>query len=388
MAHNPTISLRIAIAALVLATGVLLSFGLVMVYSATTVQWGVYYLTRQLMWALLGVGACVIAATLDYGLLKKLAWPLFVVAVVLLALVLVSPLGIERNHAKRWFGYGKTSLFQPSELAKPALIVLLAWYGERFQRQMKSFRRGLVVPGLLIGLVAGLIFVEPDFGTGILIGTIGGAMLIVAGVRLRQVVPVALCVLVGLGAFMVHNPKCVERIFDGWLDQEKNKEGAAYQAYQAKLAMGSGGWKGLGIGNGVHKLGFVPEAHTDFIFSAIGEETGLVGTMGVVAVFVVLVMSGIVTARYAQDTFGMLLAFGITFWIGLQAVINIGVVTSALPNKGLPLPFISYGGSNLVVSLGSVGVLLSIGLRALRRQAVLVQEVEPDEIAEPEPARC
>jgi len=388
VAQNPNTSLRIAIAALVLATGLLLSFGLVMVYSATTVQWGVYYLTRQLMWALLGVGACVIAATLDYSLLKKLAWLLFVVAVVFLVLVLCSPLGIERNHARRWFGYGNTSLFQPSELAKPALIVLLAWYGDRFQRHLTSFRRGLVVPGLLIGLVAGLVFVEPDFGTGILIGTIGCAMLIVAGVRLRQIVPVALCALVGLGAFMVHNPKCVDRIVHGWLDQEKNKEGPAYQAYQAKLAIGSGGWKGLGIGNGVHKLGFVPEAHTDFIFSAIGEETGLIGTMGVVAVFVVLVMSGVVTARFAQDTFGMLLAFGITFWIGLQAVINIGVVTSALPNKGLPLPFISYGGSNLVVSLGSVGVLLSIGLRALRRQVVPVEEVEPDEIAEPEPARC
>ncbi len=371
-----------------LATGVLLSFGLVMVYSTTMVQWGTYYLTRQLMWALLGVGVCVVAATLDYALFKKLAWLLFFAAVVFLVLVLVSPLGIERNNARRWFGYGRTSLFQPSELAKLALIILLAWYCDRFERQMKSFRRGLLVPGLLIGLVGGLVFVEPDFGTGILIGTIGGAMLIVAGVSLRHAVPLALCALLGLGMFAWHNPKCFERIIPGWLDQEKNKEGAAYQSYQAKLAIGSGGWKGLGIANGVHKLGFVPEAHTDFIFSVIGEETGLIGTLGVIAGFAVFVVSGIITAKYARDTFGTLLAFGITFWIGLQAAINIGVVTSALPNKGLPLPLISYGGSNLVVTLCSVGILLSIGLRALACQSAHFEEVEPDEIAEPELSRC
>lgn len=371
-----------------LATGALLSFGLVMVYSTTMVQWGTYYFTRQLIWALFGVGVCVIAATIDYRILKRLAWPMFLLVIVCLALVLVSPLGIERNHARRWLGYNRTSLFQPSELAKPALIILLAWYADRFPRHLSSFKGGLVVPGLLIGLVAGLVFVEPDFGTAILIGAIGGVMLIIGGVRLRHVVPVALCALIGLGAFMLYNPKCANRIFHGWLDQEKNKEGIAYQAYQAKLAIGSGGWKGLGIGNGVHKLGFVPEAHTDFIFSVIGEETGLIGTIGVMVAFILLVVGGILTARHARDTFGMLLAFGITFWIGLQAAINIGVVTSALPNKGLPLPFISYGGSSLVVTLGSIGVLVNIGLRSLAHQVTPIDEVEPEEIAEPELARC
>ncbi|MCS7337729.1 MAG: putative lipid II flippase FtsW [Verrucomicrobiae bacterium] len=388
MPYEPDTKLRVALTALAVSAAVLLSFGLVMVYSATVVRWDAYYFTKQLLWSVLGLGVCVAAAAVPQSALKKIGWLVLAAAVVCLVLVLVSPFGVERNHARRWFGFGTTSLFQPSELAKLGLIVALAWYGDRYQRQMRSFVRGLIVPGIMIGLVAGLVFVEPDFGTGILIGVIGGAILLVAGVRLLHVAPVALCVLVCLGVFMWHNPKCRVRIFEGWRNQTQNIDGPAYQAFQAKLAIGSGGWKGLGIGDGVYKQGFVPEAHTDFILSVIGEEAGLVGTMGVLILFVVLVISGMTIARHAQDTFGMLLAFGITFWIGLQAAINIGVVTSALPNKGLPLPLISYGGSNLVVTLGSIGLLLNVAVNALRADAPATPSVEPEEIAEPELTRC
>lgn len=387
MAHDPARTVRAASAGLIICVAALLALGLVMVYSATMPQWGTYYLTRQLLWAVLGLGACVIAASIEYRLLRRVAWLVFALAVALLALILVSPLGIARNGAVRWFGYGRTSLFQPSEFAKLALILILAWYADRYQRQMKTCWRGLVVPGLLICFVAGLVFVEPDFGTAILIAGVGGAMLIVAGVRFLHILPVGLAGLTGLVAFMIHNPKCIERVWRGWVKLSENKDGAAYQAYQAMLAFGSGGWKGLGLGNSRQKLGFLPEHHTDFIFSILGEELGLV-TLLVVVCFVIFVICGTCIARNARDTFGTLLAFGITFWIGLQAAINIGVVTSALPNKGLPLPFISYGGSNLTVALGGVGVLLSIALRSVRSDVVAADAIEAVEIPEPALSRC
>ncbi len=387
MAHDPARTVRAASAGLIICVAALLALGLVMVYSATMPQWGTYYLTRQLLWAVLGLGACVIAASIEYRLLRRVAWLVFALAVALLALILVSPLGIARNGAVRWFGYGRTSLFQPSEFAKLALILILAWYADRYQRQMKTWWRGLVVPGLLICFVAGLVFVEPDFGTAILIAGVGGAMLIVAGVRFLHILPVGLAGLTGLVAFMIHNPKCIERVWRGWVKLSENKDGAAYQAYQAMLAFGSGGWKGLGLGNSRQKLGFLPEHHTDFIFSILGEELGLV-TLLVVVCFVIFVICGTCIARNARDTFGTLLAFGITFWIGLQAAINIGVVTSALPNKGLPLPFISYGGSNLTVALSGVGVLLSIALRSVRSDVVAADEIEAVEIPEPALSRC
>jgi cell division protein FtsW len=165
--------------------------------------------------------------------------------------------------------------------------------------------------------------------------------------------------LAGLGVSFMHDPMRLRRIM-AWINPEQSKEGAGYQAYQAMIALGSGGWDGLGLGNGRQKLGFVPEHHTDFIFSIIGEELGLIATLGVVLLFLALMLCGVYIARRSADTFGLLVGTGITFMIGLQAFINMGVVTSLLPNKGMPLPFISYGGSNLLLMLIAVGLLLSI----------------------------
>jgi len=224
---------------------------------------------------------------------------------------------------------------------------------------MNEFKHGLAIPGGAICLTLGLIFLGPDFGTTMLLASVCCILLFVAGSNWKYLVPP-----MGAGAFTIamaimNDPVRKKRIL-AFLNPEKYSEGVGFQQIQAKLALGSGGPTGLGLGNGRQKLGFVPEHHTDFIFSVIGEELGVIATIGVVLAFMTIVICGLYIAWNARDRFGMILATGITFLIGLQAFINIGVVTSALPNKGLPLPFISYGGSSLVMMLGSVGILLSI----------------------------
>jgi cell division protein FtsW len=354
--------MKVAVTTLAFCVASLLALGLVMLYSSSMTQVGAHYLMMQLIWCVFGFVLCVTAASLDYQLFKKYAWPLFFIAVFLLLLVLVPHIGRKINGARRWFDLHGVR-FQPSELGKIALIVALAWYGDRFQRRMHTFKWGIVFPVAIIGMVLGLIFVEPDRGTTILLAAVSGAVLLLAGVQWKFIIPPVLLAAAGLTVSILHDPMRMRRIFS-WLDLEQNKDGVGYQAYQAMIALGSGGWNGLGLGNGRQKLGFVPEHHTDFIFSIIGEELGLVATLLVVAAFVVIAFCGLYIALRARDTFGTLLATGITLLISLQAAINIGVVTSALPNKGLPLPFISYGGSNLLAMLTCVGILFSVARQA------------------------
>jgi cell division protein FtsW len=358
---------KLTVTTLITCVAALLSLGLVMLYSASMNDviprsGGEYYGARQMMsqlvWCGLGFGCCLFMATVDYRVWRKFAWPIFIVAIILLILVLVPGIGHRVKGASRWLRVGGITI-QPSELAKLALIFVLAWYGERYQRQMQTWKRGVVIPGAFIALMLGLIFVEPDRGATVLLAAVAGAMLLLAGVQWRYFVPPVLLAGAGLAVSLWHDPMRMKRIFS-WLYLEENKEGVGYQAYQAMIALGSGGWFGLGLGNSRQKLGFVPEHQTDFILSIIGEELGLIATLGVVVAFVLIIICGIYIATHARDTFGTLLAAGITFLIGLQAFINIGVVTSALPNKGLSLPFISYGGSNLLVMLTSIGLLLSV----------------------------
>jgi len=359
--------MKFAITALATCVAALLTLGLVMLYSASMTQSGSHLLLTQVTWCTIGGIACVTAACLDYRLLKKLAWPIFLVALLMLMLVLIPHVGHRINGARRWFSFGGVS-FQPSEFGKIALVVMLAWYCDRYQRQMHLWARGIVIPGLLIGVPLGLIFVEPDYGCTMLLLAVSGAMLLIAGVQWRYIVPPVLLVAGGLALSIWHNPLRLKRIFS-WLYLEESKEGVGYQAYQAMIALGSGGWFGLGLGNGRQKLGFVPEHHTDFILSIIGEELGLIATLGVIIGFVLIIICGVYIATHARDTFGTMLATGITFLIGLQAFINIGVVTSALPNKGLALPFISYGGSNLLAMLGCVGLLFSVARQGRESEA-------------------
>jgi cell division protein FtsW len=380
--------MKVAVTTLAFCVAALLALGLVMLYSSsmtmvdqrTHSEVGAHYLMLQLVWCAFGFVLCVGATALDYKWLKKAAWPLFIFALVLLMLVLVPlPHGITKkiNGAHRWLIFPGMRL-QPSELAKLTLIIMLAWYCERSQRQMHTLKRGVVLPGLLIASVLGLVFIEPDRGTTILLAAVSGSMLLVAGVRWKHVLIPAAVGLAGLVVSILHDPMRMRRIFSWW-DLEQHKDGVGYQAYQAMIALGSGGWTGLGLGNGRQKLGFVPEHHTDFIFSIVGEELGLIATLLVVAAFVVVAICGIYIALNSRDTFGSLLALGITLLISLQAAINIGVVTSALPNKGLPLPFISYGGSNLLAMFAGVGILFSVARHAPVREKISKPVVETDD---------
>jgi len=357
--------MKVAVTTLAFCVTSLLALGLVMLYSASMTQVGTHYLIMQLIWCAFGFVFCVAAAVIDYAKLKVLVWPLFGFSLVLLILVLLPlPHDITKkiNGAHRWFRLPGMRL-QPSELGKIAFILALAWYGDRFQRRMHTFRWGIGGPLLIIGSMLGVIFIEPDWGTTILLASVGGAILLLAGVQWKFIIPPVVLGASGLAAFLIHNPLRMKRIFS-WLDLEEHKKDVGYQAYQAMIALGSGGWTGLGLGNGRQKLGWVPEHHTDFIFSIIGEELGLAATLLVILAFVVIALCGLYIALHARETFGTLLATGITLLISLQAAINIGVVTSALPNKGLALPFISYGGSNLLAMLTCVGLLLSIARHA------------------------
>jgi len=340
---------------------------MVMLYSSSMTQFGATLLKKQLEWFAVGSVLCVAVTALDYQLLKKFAWPLFFLALFLLAGLFVPHMhGVRINGARRWFDFHGFR-FQPSELAKIALITILAWYGDRCQRQMQTCLRGVVLPGLLIASILGLVFIEPDRGTTILLATVGCSLLLMAGTQWKHIFMPATLGVLGLAVSILHDPMRMRRIFSWW-DLEQHKNGVGYQAYEAMIALGSGGWTGLGLGNSLQKLGFVPEHQTDFIFAIIGEELGLIATLAIVLAFVVIAVCGFCIAVNSRETFGFLLASGATLLICLQAAINIGVVTSALPNKGLPLPFISYGGSNLLAMLVCVGILFSVARYAPVRE--------------------
>ncbi|MCS1406998.1 MAG: putative peptidoglycan glycosyltransferase FtsW [Verrucomicrobia subdivision 3 bacterium] len=361
--------MRVATMFLVLSVAGLLTLGVVMQYSAVIYGGNQTFLFKQLCWTALGLFFCLMVAIIDYRWLKDWFWLLLGVAVVLLALVLHPDFGTRINGARRWFVYGWFS-FQPSECAKLALITFVAWYGDRYRRYMPTFWQGLVIPGLMISSVLGLIFVEPDWGATILLGAVSVVMLLVAGARWKFVVPLLIGAAALLVILLILDPVRSERL-RAWFNPEMMKDDAGYQVWQSLLALGSGGLEGLGLGNGRQKLGFLPLHQTDFIFPLIGEELGLVATMGVILVFAVLIVSGVFIAAKARDNFGFLLGSGITFLIGLQAFVNIGVVTNTLPNKGLALPFISYGGSSLLMMLVSVGVLISIARRGGKSQSLM-----------------
>jgi cell division protein FtsW len=387
--------MKVAVTILVSCVAALLALGMVMLYSASMAQVGARYLMMQLVWCALGLAACVLTALVDYRRLKKLWWLPLGLAVVMLVLVLERHFGAKINGARRWFSFGGMH-FQPSEFAKIALLIALAWYGEHFQRQMPLLKRGILIPGLLIGLTVGLILVEPDVGNGLLLVAVSGGVLLISGIRLRYFLPPVLAVVLGAGVLVYRSQleltamhqrgqrgaMRTERIYS-WLHLEETRRDKGLQAYEAMVALGSGGLTGKGLGDGRQKLGFVPEHHTDFIFSIIGEELGLIATLLVVAAFVAIVISGLYISMQACDTFGFLLGAGITLLIGLQAFINIGVVTNTLPNKGLPLPFISYGGSNLLMMLVSVGLLLSIARQARELDAESWQTALGGDVANP-----
>jgi len=374
--------MKVATSLLLFAVLGLVVLGIVMLVSASTGQQEARYLVMQPIWAGVGLVALGAGAWFDYRWVRKFWWVLLVVAIGLLVLVWVPGIGIAKKGAARWVGHGGWRL-QPSEFAKIALIISLAWYGERFQRHMGSFFRGLVIPSIGIGSLLFLIFREPDVGTTLLLATLSGLMLLVAGASWRYVAPPLVAAVSALVIFIANDPNRSERVY-AWLHPEETRLDRGLQTYQSIAAFGSGGVRGVGLGEGRQKLGFVPEHHTDFIFSVLGEELGLAATLSVLAAFLVVLFCGVYIAWNAADTFGMLIACGITFLIALQALINIGVVTGALPNKGLALPFLSYGGSNLVLMLGCIGLLISVGRHSAQTRTLPGLMGAVDEMAAPQ----
>jgi cell division protein FtsW len=342
----------------------LLTVGVVMLFSTSAVYAREHYgdqhylLKRQLVWLLVGAVACVATASVPYPKWRGVCTALLVASAVMLALVLIPHVGLKVNGARRWLGLGPVR-FQPSEFAKLALVVWLAHWLAKEKRRIDRFGRGFAVPMGVVGCLLLLVLAEPDFGSTALLASMSIAMMFIAGVRLRFLVPTVLAGAGGFLGLMVHNPERSRRLL-AFLDLEKYKQGAGYQVWQAVLAFGSGGFNGLGLGNSRQKMFYLPEAHTDFIFPIVGEELGLVGTLGILLAFALLIACAVIISLRASDLYGQYLGFGIALLIALQALINIGVVTAWLPTKGLPLPFISFGGSNLVLNMAAVGVLLNI----------------------------
>lgn len=351
---------------------VLLALGLVMLYSASMTQEGEKFLIKQSIFAVIGLAACVVATAIDYRWLRKLVWPGLIIACALLAYVAVK--GRDVNGARRWIELPGFN-FQPSEIAKAVVIVMLAHYASRYRERMKEFWRGVAIPGALAGCALVLVLAGKDFGTTLLLGLVTWLVLLVAGARPAYLVPIGVAGFAVVCALLMGNENRRTRI-DAWLHPENYRLTVAHQQIQSVYAIGSGGATGVGLGNGRQKTGFVPEHHTDFIFSIIAEEFGLAATLGLLAAYGLLCWCGLSIAWRASDLFGQLVAIGLTFLIGVQVFINVGVVTMVLPNKGLPLPFISYGGSNLVVLLASVGIVLSVARRATDKPLIVAAPLD------------
>jgi cell division protein FtsW len=346
---------------LVLVTLGLTAFGLVMVYSATSAPAAlgggdpVFYLKREGIYALIGVALLMVASRTDYRALRYLAPVLMLTSLVLCLAVLA--LGQQVNGARRWLGVGSLS-FQPSELAKLSLAIWAAAYLARrpAPKTLKELARPI---GLTAGLFAGLILVEPDLGTVIAIGVVLGAILIVSGTPLR-VLAAGGSIAFGLAMAAIWIEPYRRARFFSFLDPGQDPQGAGYQTLQGILGLGSGGWLGAGLGHGVLKNNYLPEAHTDMIFATIGEELGLLGASLTIAAYVAFAYAGLRIALHCRDPFGKRLAAGLTTLVCGQALINLAAVLGLAPLTGITLPFVSYGGSSLVVSLASAGVLLNI----------------------------
>lgn len=344
------------ISILLLAVGILLLLGTLALYSSTTWQPRLERLHLHLCWLVAGAAACWLAASVPYSWQRQFHVPkwLLALACLLLAATLVPGIGVARNGAFRWLPFG-----QPSEFAKLALIVFLADYCAVNQTRMQERNVGFLYPALTAGFVALLVFIEPDWGTAVLLGAVALAMLAVGGSHLAYLVSAVIIATELFALLLLRNPLRMERLL-AFLDPEKYRDGVAWQGWHSLLALGSGGWFGTFPGAGSHKNGFVPEQQTDFVLSLIGEELGFVGAALVLSLFVVILLCGTCIAWKVSDPFGQLLAFGLTILISLQAFINVGVVTCSLPNKGIALPFVSYGGSSLVCMLAALGLLISV----------------------------
>lgn len=355
--HHPDLNMFGVTVALVI-------FGLVMIYSSSAIfatqqhnnSW--YFFQKQMLWAVAGFGALFMLMKTDYHILQRYSRVLIIASIILLVLVLTGIFGREVGGAKRWISLGPLR-FQPSELAKISLLIYIADYLDRKQSKISKVMKGIVPILMIIGMVCGLILIEPDMGTCVTLGTVSVGMLFVGGLSSWFIGGLGLMAIPLFYVLVKLKPYRMRRLLvfsNPWADPQN----AGYQIIQSLIALGSGGLLGVGLGNSKQKLLYLPAAHTDFIFPIIGEELGFIGALSIVILFFVFAWRGMKVSFRAPDLFGSMLAGGITLMIVLQALINIGVACSLFPTKGLPLPLVSYGGSNLAFTLASIGILLNI----------------------------
>jgi cell division protein FtsW len=341
----------------------LVALGMVMLFSTSAFAQDshgdiYYFVKRQGMWLVIGLIACVVGAWTDYHFWQRSWYVWFSLAAILLGLCFVPHVGMRINGSLRWLNL-RFAVFQPSEMAKIAAVFFLAWWFARKETKAESYVQGLIIPMGVVMILIGLIGAEVDLGTSALIGATGMGICLVAGanwILIASLCGVGLVSLLGIALLI---PERAARMVS-FMHPESDKLGKGLQQWNALIAFGSGGFDGLGLGEGRQKMMYLPYAHTDFIFPMIGEELGLKVTWLVLLGYILIILCGGLIAANAKDRFGKLLAMGILLLISLQAAVNIGMTTSLLPNKGMPLPFISYGGSNLAICLFMMGILVNI----------------------------
>jgi cell division protein FtsW len=343
---------------------ILVTIGTAMIYSSSSIlamerfKDAQFFLKKQIFFVVIGMGLMVLLTKLDYHYLKKLAYPGIILSTILLLLIFIPPLGIRAGGARRWLNLGFFS-FQVTELVKICIVLFLAHFLTRKVNYLKSFSRGILIPLLVTILIIVLIALQPDFGATIMIAMILMLMLFLAGCRIRHLAGLTALLIPAAVWMIMFRSYRIDRL-KVFLNPWNDPGNKGFQIIQSLLSFGSGGAFGVGIGDGMQKLFYLPEPHTDFILSVIAEESGFVGVAVVIFLFVVLIMRGFMVAFRAPDLFGTLLAAGLTMVLAMGAFINIAGVMGLIPLKGLTLPFLSYGGTSLVMSLVAVGILLNI----------------------------
>ena len=343
---------------------IMVSIGIIMVYSASSIsaanRFGdsIHFLKRQSLFALIGFLLMLIVMKVRYQVLRRLSFPFFIGSIFLLMLVVIPGIGTTIGGSSRWFRIGPLSL-QPSEIAKFALIIFFAASLSKKEKNVKSFSVGFLPHLVVTLLLCALVLLQPDFGTAVMLFSLFFILMFVAGGKIRYLASV--CAVGAVGCyFLISSVGYRLNRISAYLNPWEDPTSTGFQIIQSFLAFGSGGLWGTGLGNGKQKLFYLPEAHTDFIFSIIGEELGFIGVLLIIFLFIALCFCGVRIALKAPDLFGTYLALGITSLIVLHAIVNLGVVMGLLPTKGSTLPFISYGGTSLVVNLTGVGILLNI----------------------------
>lgn len=343
----------------------LLGLGTIMVFSAgsphayTYLNGDTYYfLKKQLVYVVLGLLGMFFTMNIDYRKLGKISPILFAISVCLLALVCVPGIGKSLNGARRWLGFGGFTV-QPSEFAKISVILFFSYSISKRQKKITSFRDGMLPYLILVGVIAGLLLLEPHLSGTIIIGTVAFIILFAAGASIKHFLMLGMPVVAGLVVLILTSEYRLKRLIS-FMDPWKDVQGTGWQIVQSLYAIGSGGVFGRGLGKSLQKFLYIPEPYNDFIFAVYAEELGFVGVVAVLLLFTVFLWRGIKIATHARDLFGSLVAIGITCWIMVQMVINILVVTSSMPVTGMPLPFFSYGGTSLIFLLSGIGILLNI----------------------------